>query len=147
MDGSDFLNLAIRLSGGTSEAEWRSAVSRAYYGAFHLAREFVARCRVSLPKTADAHDKLQWCLNHAGDEMLAAIGNKLNSLRAARNVADYDLQSSQFARQDSVLIILQRTQQVVDGLNQVESQPNFAEIGVAIRRYAKTTLRLAVTET
>jgi len=36
---------------------------------------------------------------------------------------------------------------VVDGLHQVESQPNFAEIGVAIRHYAKATLRLAVTET
>jgi hypothetical protein len=37
-------------------------VSRAYYGAFHLARDFVESCGVMLPKTAEAHDKLQWCL-------------------------------------------------------------------------------------
>ncbi len=41
MGGSDFLHLAVRLSGGATEAQWRSAVSRAYYGAFHLARDFV----------------------------------------------------------------------------------------------------------
>lgn len=145
MEASDFLNLAIRLSGGSSEAEWRSAVSRAYYGAFHLAREFVVNCRVMLPKTADAHDKLQWCLSHAGDESLDAIAGKLNSLRSSRNVADYDLQSSQFSKRNCVPIALQRVQQVADGLAHVRSQPNFAQIRVAIRQYAKETLRLSVT--
>jgi hypothetical protein len=62
MGGTDFLHLAVRLSGGATEAQWRSAVSRAYYGAFHLARDFVESCGVTLPKTAEAHDKLQWCL-------------------------------------------------------------------------------------
>jgi hypothetical protein len=42
MDGTGFLHLAVRLSGGATEAEWRSAVSRAYYGAFHLARGSIA---------------------------------------------------------------------------------------------------------
>ena len=37
MNGADFLHLALRLSGGSTEAEWRSAVSRTYYGVFHLA--------------------------------------------------------------------------------------------------------------
>jgi uncharacterized protein (UPF0332 family) len=146
VDGSDFLNLAIRLSGGGSEAEWRSAASRAYYGAFHLARDVVVSCGVALPKTADAHDKLQWCLSHAGDESLAAIASKLNSLRSSRNVADYDLLSLQFSKRDSVLVILRRTQQVVDGLAQFRSQPDFAEKRFAIRQYAKDTLRLSVTD-
>lgn len=56
MDGTDFLQLAIRLSGGATEAEWGCAVSRAYYGAFHVARQFVETCGATLPKTADAHD-------------------------------------------------------------------------------------------
>lgn len=53
MDGSEFLNLAIRLSSGSTKPEWRSAVSRAYYGAIHMAREFLVSCGVTLPKTAD----------------------------------------------------------------------------------------------
>jgi hypothetical protein len=35
MNWRDFLPLAARLAGGTTEADWRSAVSRAYYAAFH----------------------------------------------------------------------------------------------------------------
>jgi hypothetical protein len=81
MGGTDFLHLAVRLSGGATEAEWRSAVSRAYYGAFHLARDFVESCGVTLPKTADAHDKLQWCLVHSGNSQLPAVAERLNSLR------------------------------------------------------------------
>ena len=51
MEGTDFLQLAIRLSAGVTEAEWRSAVSRAYYGAFHVARQFVESCGVTLPRS------------------------------------------------------------------------------------------------
>ena len=41
MDFRDFLSLAVTLSNGTTEAEWRSASSRAYYAAFHVARQKV----------------------------------------------------------------------------------------------------------
>jgi uncharacterized protein (UPF0332 family) len=41
MTGRDFLALAMQLAGGGSEAEWRSATSRAYYAAFHVARELL----------------------------------------------------------------------------------------------------------
>ena len=34
MNWRDFIALASRLAGGTTEAEWRTAVSRAYYTAF-----------------------------------------------------------------------------------------------------------------
>ncbi len=35
MDETGFLNVADALSMGDTEAEWRSAISRAYYAAFH----------------------------------------------------------------------------------------------------------------
>jgi hypothetical protein len=38
MNWRDFLPLATRLAAGTTEADWRTAVSRAYYAAFHVAR-------------------------------------------------------------------------------------------------------------
>ena len=147
MDGTDFLYLAVRLSGGVSEAEWRSAVSRAYYGVFHLALDLVESCGVTLPKTADAHDKLQWCLAHSGNSQLPPMAERLNSLRAARNVADYDLTSSQFNKPGSPVVALKRAQQIVDGLAQIRSQSDFAETRSAIRAYASSTLRLPVTAT
>jgi uncharacterized protein (UPF0332 family) len=41
MNGRDFLPLAKQLTGSTTEAEWPCAVSRAYYGAFHVARRLL----------------------------------------------------------------------------------------------------------
>lgn len=147
MGGTDFLHLAVRLSGGATEAEWRLAVSRAYYGAFHLARDFVESCGVTLPKTAEAHDKLPWCLAHSGNLQLPPLAGRLNSLRAARDVADYDLTSSEFSKRGSVLVAIQRAQQIVDGLVRVRSQSDFVETRSAIREYASSTLRLPVRET
>ena len=41
MDEREFLKVALSLLAGASEADWRSAVSRAYYAAFHVARNLV----------------------------------------------------------------------------------------------------------
>lgn len=147
MGGTDFLHLAVRLSGGATEAEWRSAVSRACYGVFHLALDFVEGCGVALPNTADAHEKLQWCLAHAGNSQLPPVVERLNSLRAARNLADYDLTSSQFSKRGSVAVAITRAQQIVDALARVRSQSDFAETRFAIREYASGTLRLPVAGT
>ena len=41
MTGDDFIHLAGKLATSVDEAALRSAVSRAYYGAFHLALQFL----------------------------------------------------------------------------------------------------------
>jgi hypothetical protein len=41
MDPHDFLLLAARLSNSSDQADLRTAVSRAYYAAFHVARDFL----------------------------------------------------------------------------------------------------------
>lgn len=47
MDPAEFISLALRLSTSHREADLRTAVSRAYYGAFHLVRELLEDCGVS----------------------------------------------------------------------------------------------------
>ena len=54
MNWRDFLVLAGRLGGGAAEAEWRSAVSRAYYAAFHVARLLLSDLKFTIPR-ADRH--------------------------------------------------------------------------------------------
>lgn len=48
--GEQFLEVAGKLAARptASEAEQRSAISRAYYGAFHLARAFLGVCKLRL---------------------------------------------------------------------------------------------------
>ena len=90
MIGRDFLTVAIALSAGAAEAEWRSAISRAYYAAFHTAREFLIRLRFRVPAGEQAHAHLWLRLSNTGDVKSDAIGRLLRDLRGRRNNADYD---------------------------------------------------------
>ncbi len=146
MQGSAFLNVAIRLSGAATEADWRSSISRAYYGAFHEAQALVKECGVTLPKTAQAHDKLQWCLQHASGDALARVAEKLNSLRAERNAADYDLDDPKFSYRLSALLQLKIAQEIVDALTECRTKPGYSDVRSRIRQYAAATLRLPVAD-
>lgn len=44
MNPASFISLAVKLSNGRQEAELRTPVSRADYGAFHSARELLEDC-------------------------------------------------------------------------------------------------------
>ena len=91
MTGRDFLAVAHALAAGPTEAEWRSAVSRAYYVAFHTTREFMTRRRFRVPAGEQAHAYLWLRLSNTGDPAADTIGRLLRDLRGRRNIADYDL--------------------------------------------------------
>src|SRR4051794_2044477 len=87
---SDFLDLADALARGVLEAEWRTAVSRAYYGAFHEARELLLALRFRVPRAAQAHAYLWLRLSNTGDAQVNLAGSELSALHGERNRADYD---------------------------------------------------------
>ncbi len=89
--GEEFLRLAEQYVQGQSEAEWRSAVSRAYYAAFHVVREFLGDLGFETPRADQAHAYLWRRLGNCGHVPLALAGSRLNQLRGERNRADYDL--------------------------------------------------------
>jgi uncharacterized protein (UPF0332 family) len=91
--GEEFLKLAEAYATGTSEADWRSAVSRAYYAAFHVARDFMTSLGFVTPRAEAAHAFLWRRLGNCGLAPLALAGSRLNQLRGERNRADYDLNS------------------------------------------------------
>ena len=90
MSWRDFLALATRLAGGTTEAEGRSAVSRAYYAAFHVARQLFADLGFAVPRADRAHQYLTFRLANCGDSVVEQAGRDLETLRRLRNRADYD---------------------------------------------------------
>lgn len=139
MNPLDFMQTALRLSAG-DEASKRSAVSRAYYSANHVAREFVVACGVRFPSTAATHEALPWCLSHSGDALLATAARELSSLRVSRNEADYDLQRTGFTDQVFVSRRLQIAQRIVTALAGADRQT----VQEPIRRYAEGVLRLVV---
>jgi hypothetical protein len=91
MLGTEFQDTAERLARGTTEADWRSAMSRGYYAAFHFFREFLASQGIGLGKAASAHATLYMGLLNCGFPQVAALGRDVDTLREERTWADYRL--------------------------------------------------------
>src|SRR5947209_5019004 len=90
MRGRDFLPLAKSLAGGTTEAEWRTAASRAYYAVFHAGRELLATLRFGVPHADRAHEYVYRRLNNCGNAGVENAAKIIHQLRRSRNEADYD---------------------------------------------------------
>jgi uncharacterized protein (UPF0332 family) len=91
MNDRDFLPVARTLAAAGGEAELRSAVSRAYYAAFHAARDLLGRLGFAVPRADRAHEYLYRRLNNCALGPVVAAGRVLHSLRSRRNQADYDV--------------------------------------------------------
>jgi uncharacterized protein (UPF0332 family) len=87
----DFLKVAGEWAIGTSEAEWRSAVSRAYYVAFHVARILLERAGFVAPGSQASHAYVWLRFSNAGRSDVMEQGRRLNVLRQQRGWADYQL--------------------------------------------------------
>lgn len=104
MTGDAFIRLAGKMAAqsSTDEAALRTAVSRAYYGAFHIARQFLEELGVSTVANAQIHGFVRHCLIGSGDAELQQAGSLLSTLHTDRIRADYRLHLQQFASLDEV---------------------------------------------
>jgi uncharacterized protein (UPF0332 family) len=97
-DWSEYFYLAKELAETSKEAELRSAVSRAYYSAFCLARNYLRDIqqypRLWGNKTYDinAHQYVaeNFIYNQSKSQIMIEIGKDLSRLRKMRNKADYE---------------------------------------------------------
>ncbi len=148
MDPGDFLSTAIRLSNGSHEGDLRTAVSRAYYGVFHLARQFLGDCGLGFAQkdfyAAEIHKKVRYCLSESENADAIIAAGRLRSLRDQRNEADYDLHSLKFRSATKVAAALRVSQEVVDALQRCRAEPAFSETRLKVRTYARDVLRMTL---
>lgn len=145
MDGSDFIDLADDLLTHHSEARCRTSVSRAYYGAFHVARHVIESNGVVLPKGPESHNKLQMCLQHCGDKDVLQAALMLGSLRSDRNTVDYDLVDAKFTKTQNVQLRIASAKDIITRLAACDQEPLRSTVHAAVRQYATNVLRLQVT--
>lgn len=138
MTGRDFFTLAGPLLAMTDEAAWRTAVSRGYYAAFHVASEFLGGLRFSVPQSDRAHAYLWLRLQNCGEPLVIKAGSDLNDLRSERNKADYDLRRSyvQSKAADWVKI----AEQIILALEAAAADPTRAAIQAEVIRYERDVL-------
>ena len=99
-DWEAFIDVAeelMRLPGADrirQEARHRSAVSRAYYAAFHVAQAYIEEhALVRLTKTGRDHNLISETLQQQPDKRLRFVGQELATLKDARQEADYSTDS------------------------------------------------------
>jgi uncharacterized protein (UPF0332 family) len=138
MNGRDFLTFARTLATSGQEAAWRSMVSRAYYAAFHVARERFADLRFTVPRADRAHSYLHMRLQNCGHPQAAAAGVSLDKLRADRNRADYDLHRP--IVRNFALSAIHSAEQIVQALDSARIEPARTLIVDGIKVYERTVL-------
>lgn len=140
---SEFLDCAARFSLGTTEGDWRSAISRAYYAAFHHFREFFLSHGLNLGRSGQSHFNLYAGLLHCGIGAVAPFGSEIDTLRERRVDADYDLQVrvAQAEAADAVM----RARTVITNFQALLQIISPAQIVDGARRHLQTTGKLGKT--
>jgi uncharacterized protein (UPF0332 family) len=93
MNGGEFIEFAGKLSAvpNSVPAQYRSASSRAYYGCFHLARQFLIELQFLCRRGTNEHQFVQHHFKHCKDPIAKQIGDSLSDLHEYRKQADYEL--------------------------------------------------------
>lgn len=140
MDETGFLEVADDLSTGLREADWHSAISRAYYAAFHKGRRLLLHNGFDAPRGEKAHAYVWLRLYNSQHTDVRSCGQKLNELRRIRNEADYDLHIpvSQIEGFDAVRVATD----IVQLLHHLATEPAIlTRVLDAIKIYERDVLR------
>ena len=138
MNPREFLAAAMRLLSSSEQADWRSAVSRAYYAAFHVACQLFQGFGFTVPNADRAHAYLWMRLQNCGAAAIEKVGRDLNALRTRRNDADYYLSRPINPVQTRATVLL--AEQVVQTLDAIV-EPTRTQIIDAMKLYERNVLR------
>ena len=139
IDPDELIRLADDLAHGSREVDWRGAISRAYYGAFHAGRLLLEALNFQTPQGSSAHAHVLLRLSNCGEPALERSGQDLRRLQSARNKADYrieqDILQSDAHHWGGVARAIRAV--VAGGL----VEPTRSQITTAIRDYERNVLR------
>jgi len=130
-------NVAARQSG---PAGFRSAVSRAYYGAYHSARELVeVAMQISCRFGGNEHKGLQrYFLNCQVAEGIQ-LGQLLENLHQSRREADYELTNLRYETQVQARLCVERASNIMSRVAQCRDPALSARIKAGIENYKSLT--------
>jgi uncharacterized protein (UPF0332 family) len=140
MNGRDFLPLAKSLLKDMTEAGRRSAVSRAYYAAFHVARRLMDDLGFAVPRADQAHGYLWLRLSNSSDLAVVDAGQRLGTLRRKRNFADYDVAASLSISEATAHVV--DAEEIIQIFDAANVEPTRTQITDAMKVYERDVLKL-----
>jgi uncharacterized protein (UPF0332 family) len=139
MDFRAYVVLAEALVSGGTEAEWRTAISRAYYGAFHVGCDLLTTLGFAVPRNDRAHAAVILRLSNSADDAVIESGRSLSTLRTLRNRADYEKRQRISARDADNAV--DAVHEIIGTLDDALSEPTRSHITDAIKKYERDVLK------
>lgn len=137
MDPREFHTQAVGLLKGGRPADCRSAISRAYYAAFHVAAEVLRANGFAILENHAAHEQVTRHLLGSDDPTLMAVGSQLSDLRGMRNKADYRLAMLAVENVRTAQTLVTSPAQHIQNLEASFNGPNRQRIVAAILDWKK----------
>jgi len=135
MDGSDFIEFASSLAARNSgPAANRSAASRAYYGAYHVAVDFLSQLGYKA-RSEKTHPWVQRQFKNCQSEDFVELGDLLETLHHARNVADYELHRAHADGQTHAMSCVEWAVQIRDELRRIAQSDRLETIRKEMELY------------
>ncbi len=140
MNGEEYIALAGRLVAsialGSPEARFRTAASRAYYGAYHLAVAALTTWGLKVKQNAYGHQdvyNLFWGSGHAEARKVASL---LDDLRTERIKADYRMDDSRFQEPRAAMMCVEMAEDAKRYLERCHSDAQAIQQGIQQWRLA-----------
>ncbi|HUY36823.1 MAG TPA: HEPN domain-containing protein [Pirellulales bacterium] len=139
MSGDDFIAVASRWAAhpAAGEASFRSAVSRAYYGAFHVARRLLRDLGFDIPAGSNSHSLVRVLLLESGHAQAVEAGRFLKDLHADRIKADYRLDKGDAATQAAARLAVETASAASSLIRSCAAEPARTEFKGGVERYKK----------
>jgi hypothetical protein len=137
MDPREFHRLASQLVGGTSPAEFRTAISRAYYAAYNVAVEILEDMGFRVSKGPAGHGEVQHRLSNSGNTDVIRVGSQLVDLHSRRIQADYRLDRTDVENLKTVRSLVEQARRMIQTLDGCRAEPQRTQIIAAIRDWER----------
>jgi hypothetical protein len=135
--GDDFISLAGRLAAGQNPSPviHRTVINRAYYGAMHLARQFLASIQVPF----DERHNIHFFLCNSGHHEAEEAGKILEGLLDRRMRADYRLERADVESANFAQYAVEMAHEFRSYLDRCHTEPARGAVRSGIEAYRKRT--------
>lgn len=137
MDANDFLVMAGRLTlaQGSGPADYRTAISRAYYAVHHLARRVLIEQMKFVCHDDNEHRWVQRHFYNCQIPQVRDVGRLLGNLHEARKNADYDLDDLNIETMVQARFQLERATEIKSRLQYCTDAANLESIKAEMMDY------------
>ena len=142
MQGDDFIIFAGKLSvqGSIGPAGYRSATSRAYYGAYHLLLEYLGSLG-HYCNTDNSHRWVKQCLGNCSITEGIELGQRIGNLHTNRKDADYDLDEASAETQANAQACVLRADAIRELLAPCRIDPLRSRIAAGVEYYRRHVIK------